>query len=104
MKKILFFVVVAVAFASCSAKTTNENAYYFDEVVSRLYNDPNAEMDTLSYAAGMNVGLVISLQNADFELDTEAIIKLLDKELKKVNSDPELVILCKRDRGSIYAC
>ena len=47
MKKILFFVVVAVAFASCSAKTTNENAYYFDEVVSRLYNDPNAEMDTL---------------------------------------------------------
>ena len=89
MKKILFFVVVAVAFASCSEKATNENAYYFDEVVSRLYNDPNAEMDTLSYAAGMNVGLVILVQNADFELDTEAIIKLLDKELKKVNSDPE---------------
>ncbi len=89
MKKILFFVVAALAFASCSEKAIPKDAYYFDEVVSRLYNDPSAEMDTLSYAAGMNLGLVISLQNADFELDTEAIIKLLDKELKKVNSDPE---------------
>jgi FKBP-type peptidyl-prolyl cis-trans isomerase len=88
MKKILFFAVVAVALVACGEETKTNN-YYFDKEVSRLYNDPNAEMDTLSYAAGMNVGLVVSVQNADFELDTEEVIKLLDKELKKVSSDQE---------------
>ena len=89
MKKILFFAVAVVAFVSCKDATTTENTYYFDKAVSRFYNDPNAEMDTLSYAAGMNVGLVISVTNADFGLDTEAVIKALDKELKKTTSDQE---------------
>lgn len=89
MKRILFFAVVAVALASCSSETATKNDYYFDKEVSRLYNDPKAEMDTLSYAAGMNVGLVLSIQNADFELDTEEVIKMLDKELKNVSSDQE---------------
>ena len=72
MKKILFFATVAALLVSCGAATTSKTPdYYFDEEVSRLYNDPNAEMDTLSYAAGMNMGLVISLQNADFGVDTE---------------------------------
>ena len=90
MKKILFFAVVVAALVSCSSETATKNdLYYFDKAVSRLYNDPNAEMDTLSYAAGMNVGLVLSIQNADFDLDTEEVIKTLDKELKKTSSDQE---------------
>lgn len=90
MKKILYYVAAVVAFVSCnSAAPTSESDYFFDKEVSRLYNDPSAEMDTLSYAAGMNVGLVISIQNADFELDAEEVIKLLDKELKNVSTDQE---------------
>lgn len=90
MKKILFFAVVVAALVSCSSETATKNdLYYFDKAVSRLYNDPNVEMDTLSYAAGMNVGLVLSIQNADFDLDTEEVIKTLDKELKKTSSDQE---------------
>ena len=88
MKKILFFATVAALLVSCGAATTSKTPdYYFDEEVSRLYNDPNAEMDTLSYAAGMNMGLVISLQNADFGVDTEEVIALIDEELKNPVTD-----------------
>ncbi|MBR5200317.1 MAG: hypothetical protein IKW31_01020 [Alistipes sp.] len=90
MKKILFFATVAALLVSCGAATTSKTPdYYFDEEVSRLYNDPNAEMDTLSYATGMNMGLVISLQNADFGVDTESVIALVDDELKSVVTDKE---------------
>ena len=89
MKKILFFASVAVALASCGTTPSTNDTYYFDQEVSRLYNDPNAEMDTLSYATGMNMGLVISLQNADFGVDTESVIALVDDELKSVVTDKE---------------
>lgn len=88
MKKILYFAAAMVAFVSCNeAVTTPDREYFFDEEVSRFYNDPNAEMDTLSYAAGMNAGLVISIKNADFDVDTDAVITLLDKELKNLVTD-----------------
>ena len=72
MKKILILAAAMVAFVSCKEAAAPD--YYFDQEVTRLYNDPNAEFDTLSYAAGMNAGIVISIQNADFGLDTETVI------------------------------
>ncbi len=89
MKKILILAAAVVAFVSCKEAAPAGPECYFDKEVSRLYNDPNAEMDTLSYAAGMNVGLVISLQNADFDIDTESVIKQLDKELKVLVSNQD---------------
>ena len=87
MKKILIFAACVATLAACSESP--KPVLYCENPVSRLYNDPNAEMDTLSYAAGMNLGLVISLQNADFELDSEAMIAILDKELQKSAADEE---------------
>ena len=87
MKKILIFAACLATLAACSESP--KPVLYCENPVSRLYNDPNAEMDTLSYAAGMNLGLVISLQNADFELDPEAMIAILDKELQKSAADEE---------------
>ena len=87
MKKILILAAAMVAFVSCKEAAGPD--YYFDQEVTRLYNDPNAEFDTLSYAAGMNAGLVISIQNADFGLDTETVIAKLDKELKILVTDQD---------------
>ena len=80
MKKILIFAACVVAFASCNQAHKNIELYC-EQDASRLYNEVTEEMDTLSYAAGMNLGLVVSIQNADFDLDTEAIIAILDREL-----------------------
>lgn len=87
MKKIFILAACVATLAACSEAP--KPVLYCENPVSRLYNDPNAEMDTLSYAAGMNLGLVISLQNADFELDPEAMIAILDKELQKSAADEE---------------
>ena len=87
MKRLFIMAAAVVAIVSCKEATPTGPEYYFDKEVSRLYNDPTAEMDTLSYAAGMNLGLVMSLQNADFDIDTEAIIAGLDKELKSAVTD-----------------
>ena len=86
MKKILIFAACVASFVACNeAKKPAE--LYCEHEVSRLYNDPNAEMDTLSYAAGMNIGLVASLQNADFDLEANAIIAVLSEELAKASVD-----------------
>lgn len=76
-----------VAIVSCKEAAPAGPEYYFDKEASRLYNDPAADMDNLSYAAGMNLGLVMSLQNADFDVDIETIIAGLDKELKSAVTD-----------------
>lgn len=91
MKKILIFASLLVALTSCNDAAVQEQPkeFYFDREVSRLYNDPQAEMDTLSYATGMNLGLVLSLQNADFDIDTEQFISKLDAELKSVTTNAD---------------
>lgn len=81
MKKILIFAACVASLVACN-NAQKPIELYCEHEVSQLYNDPNAEMDTLSYAAGMNIGLVVSLQNVDFDLDTEAIIAILQDELK----------------------
>lgn len=86
MKKIFIFAAFVSSLVACS-EAQKPVELYCEQEVSRLYNDPNAEMDTLSYAAGMNIGLVVSLQNADFELDSDAVIAILSEELEKVSVD-----------------
>ena len=82
MKKIFILAACVLTLASC-ADHAKKPALYCEQDVTRLYNNPEAEMDTLSYAAGMNLGLVLSIQNADFDIDVEKMIAILDKELAK---------------------
>lgn len=88
MKKILIFAACVAALVSCADEAPKPKLYCEHEV-SRLYNDANAEMDTLSYAVGMNLGLVLSIQNDYLNIDAEQIIAVLDKELKIVEVDDE---------------
>ena len=84
MKKIFILAACVVALASSCADHSKMPAHlYCEKDASRLYNNPEAEMDTLSYAAGMNLGLVLSIQNADFDIDVEHMIAILDKELAR---------------------
>lgn len=83
MKKIFISVACVLALASCADHSKMPAHLYCEKDASRLYNNPEAELDTLSYAAGMNLGLVLSIQNADFDIDVEEIIAVLDRELAK---------------------
>lgn len=88
MKKIFIFAACVASLVACN-EAQKPVQLYCEKEVSRLYNDPSAEMDTLSYAAGMNLGLVVSIQNADFGLDAESIIAVLDREFKSESADEE---------------
>ena len=88
MKKIFIFAACVASLVACN-EAQKPVQLYCEKEVSRLYNDPSAEMDTLSYAAGMNLGLVVSIQNADFGLDAESVIAVLDREFKSESADEE---------------
>lgn len=88
MKKILIFAACVASLVACN-EAQKPAQLYCEKEVSRLYNDPSAEMDTLSYAAGMNLGLVVSLQNSDFDIDAESLIAVLDREFKSDATDEE---------------
>lgn len=90
MKKIFIFAACVASLVACN-EAQKPVQLYCEKEVSRLYNDPSAEMDTLSYAAGMNLGLVVSIQNADFGLDAESIIAVLDREFKSESADEEVM-------------
>lgn len=83
MKKILIFAACVATLVSC-ADEQQKLELYCEHEVSRFYTDANAEMDTLSYATGMNLGLMLSIQNGYLNIDAEQIIDILDKELKIV--------------------
>ena len=88
MKKILFSAIALVMLTACGG---GDRQMYFDSNASRIYNDPNAEFDTLSYAVGMNVGLSLKLQNGDFELINDLIMETLEEELNKTEVDYDAV-------------
>ena len=87
MKKILFFTVCVIALASCAEESAKDIELYCEHEVLRVYDDPEAEMDTLSYATGMDLGLVTSIRFADLDLDMEEVISIVDKELQQ---DPKM--------------
>lgn len=88
MKKILIAALSLVTLVSCGG---GEKQMYFDNDLSRVYNDATAEFDTLSYAVGMNVGLGLSLQNAYLELQPEAIIASIDAVLSQPTADYDII-------------
>lgn len=78
MKKILFTVAMCAALVSCGG-----NKSYFAKVENRTFNDPAAELDTLSYAMGMNSALGFQLNmkelNIDYDLYADTFIETLEK-------------------------
>lgn len=91
MKKILFFAVCVASLVSCKEVTKAPIELYCEHEVVRVYDDPNAEMDTLSYAAGMDLGLVASLRFGDFDIDIEEVIPVMSRELKSAESDEDVL-------------
>lgn len=79
MRKIFIFAACLATLASCIEQEQQPIKLYCEHEVSRLYNTPDAEMDTLSYATGMNLGLVASLNFNDFGLNMDEVISVLDE-------------------------
>ncbi len=94
MKKIFIF-VAAVAMVACSDNP--KSGLYCQSEANRTYTDATAEFDTLSYAIGMNLGMSVNIQQADFGLDTDAVISAMNNELKKSVVDYDF-IEANRDR------
>lgn len=83
MKKILIMMAAAVALISCGDK----NPLLFDETKVRVYNDVNAEFDTMSYVVGMNLGLGMSLQNNSIDFDRNIVTNTILDEFSKETVD-----------------
>lgn len=88
MKKVLIAALSLVALASCGS---GDKQMYFDNDMSRIYNDATAEFDTLSYAVGMNVGLSLSLQNSHLEFDQDVLLATIDEVLTQKELDMEML-------------
>ncbi len=93
MKRVLFF---AAAIAICAACGSEEPKDVFGDMtpnpdyecvgaVNKAYNDPDAPFDTLSYAMGMNLGVSLNFQQADFDLDNDIVIANIEKTLAKAH-------------------
>lgn len=89
MKK--FFVLIAFAAALVSCGNDGRREFYFDEGEQRVYNDPAAQLDTLSYAVGMNIGLGMVLHPAGNIFDIDVIISAFNEEIAKSEVDKEFL-------------
>lgn len=95
MKKILFYTAALAIVAGCGKPQsdkeftgyTPEADYYCQTGESIITDDPAADFDTLSYAMGMNLGLGISIQQAEVGFNTEAVRQAIAEELAKSNVD-----------------
>lgn len=83
MKKIFIAAFSLITLVSCGS----DKQMYFDNDMSRIYNDATAEFDTLSYAVGMNVGLGLSLQNSHLDIDNDILLATLDEVLSTKELD-----------------
>ena len=86
MKKIFSAIIIAVSIVACGKV---DNSMYFDTSDKRCYEDATAEMDTLSYAVGMNLGLGIQFQFSSVEFDNDMLITSLIEELTTEGIDFE---------------
>lgn len=77
MKKI--FIVLAAAAMAVSCGSGKD--LYFAEVENRVYNDSNAEFDSLSYAFGLNFALTLESNLADLKYNREYFIEKMEKYL-----------------------
>ena len=81
MKKI--FIVLAAAAMAVSCGSGKD--LYFAEVENRVYNDSNAEFDSLSYAFGLNFALTLESNLADLKYNREYFIEKMEKYLNNLS-------------------
>ena len=86
MKKIVCAIMIAASFVACNKV---DNSLYFDNSDNRVFDDATAELDTLSYAVGMNLGLGIQFQFSSVEFDNDMLIASLIEELTTEGIDFE---------------
>ena len=80
MKKVICAIIVAATVVACGKV---DNSMYFDTSDRRVFDDATAEMDTLSYAVGMNLGLGIRFQASDVDFDFDVLIASLIEDLTR---------------------
>lgn len=97
MKKIVCAIIVAASVVACGKV---DNSMYFDTSDKRVFEDATAEMDTLSYAVGMNLGLGLRYKPEGMDFNYEVLMDALKGELAKdvvdYNSLDENKALVKR--------
>lgn len=80
MKRVFSAIIIAASIVGCGRV---DNSMFFDTSDKRVYEDPAAEFDTLSYAVGMNLGLGIRFQPSGMTFDYNALITALEEEMAK---------------------
>ena len=80
MKKIFVMLCAVAALVSCG---NGEREFYFEGFENRVYNNPEAEFDTLSYAVGMNMGLSMVLHPAGNIFDLDLVAKTFNEEMSR---------------------
>lgn len=89
MKRLFILLCLATTLVSCGEANRD---FYFDDVNShRVYNDSNAEFDTLSYAVGMNMGLSMVMHPAGNIFDVDAVVAAFNEEISKSIVDKEFI-------------
>ncbi|MBR5818757.1 MAG: FKBP-type peptidyl-prolyl cis-trans isomerase [Alistipes sp.] len=88
MKKIFVMLCAVAALVSC---VNGEREFYFEGFENRVYNNPEAEFDTLSYAVGMNMGLSMVLHPAGNIFDLDVVAKTFNEEMSKEVVDKEFI-------------
>lgn len=86
MKRVFSCVLIAVAVAACGRV---DAPLYFDNANFRVTNTPTEQMDTLSYALGMNFGIGAKSQSEGFTFDFECLTSAMEQELAKGYVDNE---------------
>ena len=88
MKKIFCAIIVAASVVACGKV---DNSMYFDTSDNRAYEDATAELDTLSYAVGMNLGLGLRYQPSGMTFNYDVLVAALCEELNKEVPDYEFI-------------
>ena len=99
MKKILFVIAAAALFASCGSRDN----YYFAEEKAQTYNDATAELDTLSYAMGMNLGLNVSLNYGSEGMTIEPLKEAFMTEINKRKVDHDFLDANREVLNAFYS-
>ena len=94
MKKIFCMVIAAMAVVSCCKV---DNSTYFDYSNKRVTDDATAELDTLSYAVGMNIGLGLKSQPSGLTFDKEVLLAGINAEIAKEGIDYKFLDENKED-------
>lgn len=88
MKKIVCAIMIAASFVACNKV---DNSLYFDNSDNRVFDDATAELDTLSYAVGMNLGLGLRFQPSGVTFNYEVLMNAMAEELEKNVFDYEAI-------------